>query len=293
MIHGFNLENCIFIDINNFNNQMNFINLNYNNNNLNIHIQDNITIEKPIYLFNNQSNCDLNIIINSGNNSKFTIIDHKQNQNNITKVICNNHSMVDYYLIQCNDNSRIQVEQNFNSNFTTKLLANNYTNNILQLEINLLEPNANTELNILQNTKQTSNHCIDLLINHLTVGSSSCTLARSTANDQSNAELNGKIIVHKSATKTHADLQSKSLILSKQASITSCPELLIDNNNVICTHGSSIGNLDTNALFYMQARGISLEDATQILLQAFLQPILKKIKYQEIIDYLELHNNCN
>lgn len=288
-IQGLNAENCTVLDINNNFNQptdfTDFIDLNYDNNNIIIIIKDNIIIEKPIYLINHSTR-DLNIIINSGNNSQCTIIDHRQNENNITKIICNNNSITDYYLIQSTDNSQINIQQKFNSKFNAKLLADNYSNNKLQLEINLLEPNANIELNILQNTKQQSNQYINLLINHLTTNSSSYTLARSTAHDQSNAELIGKIIVHKSSAKTHANLQSKSLLLSKQASITSCPELLIDNNDVVCSHGSSVGNLDANALFYMQSRGISLEDATQILLQAFLQPVLQKIKYQQIIDYL-------
>jgi len=301
MISGFDSENCLFVDIDIFgknylNSKTNkfpidlqsllVINFDEHNNNLNINIANNTIFSKPIYLINN-INCNFNIIINVGDNSQLTIIDHKQNQNSITKIICERYSVLDYYVVQNMDNSKLYIQQNINSKFMAKILANNSNDNKLQLELNLLEANTFAELNVLQNTKHTYIHSVDLLINHLTTGSSSYTLTRTIAADQSSANLNGKIVVHKSAKKTQANLQNKSLILSKQASIISCPELLIDNNDVIFTHGSSVGNLDANALFYIQTRGISLKDASQMLLQAFLQPIIQKIKYPEIVNYLD------
>ena len=289
MISGFNSENCLFVELDKFPKDLQnllIINFDDHNNNLHINIANNTIFSKPIYLINNIS-CNFNIIINVGDNSQLTIIDHKQNQNSITKIICERYSVLDYYLVQNMDNSKLYIQQNINSKFMAKILANNSNDNKLQLELNLLEANTFAELNVLQNTKHTYIHSVDLLINHLTTGSSSYTLTRTTAADQSSANLNGKIVVHKSAKKTQANLQNKSLILSKQASVISCPELLIDNNDVICTHGSSVGNLDANALFYMQTRGISLKDASQMLLQAFLQPIIQKIKYPEIVNYLD------
>ncbi len=292
-IKQFALENFLVINIDDFsknnhfsiNNNIFMINLDHNNNLL-INILDNIIIAQPIYLINHLD-CNFNIIINSGKNSKLTIIDHKNHQNNTTNLICDNNTIIDYYLIQATDNSKLQITQNVNSIFHGKLLSNNLTDTQLALEINLLQPNATAELHILQNTKQKFINSIDLLINHLTTNSSSLTVARSIAHEQASIALTGKIMVHKCAAKTQAALHSKSLILSPQASIISCPELVINNNDVICTHGSSVGNLDANALFYMQTRGINLAEATKILLQAFLQPIIHQIKYQEIIDYLQ------
>ena len=288
MIAGFNSENCLFVELDKFPKDLqNLLIINFDDhNNLHINIANNTIFSKPIYLINNIS-CNFNIIINVGDNSQLTIIDHKQNQNSITKIICEKYSVLDYYVVQNMDNSKLYIQQNINSKFMAKILANNSNDNKLQLELNLLEANTFAEINVLQNTKHTYIHSVDLLINHLTTGSSSYTLTRTIAADQSSANLNGKIVVHKSAKKTQANLQNKSLILSKQASVISCPELLIDNNDVICTHGSSVGNLDANALFYMQTRGISLKDASQMLLQAFLQPIIQKIKYPEIVNYLD------
>jgi Fe-S cluster assembly protein SufD len=183
------------------------------------------------------------------------------------------------------DNSKLTIAQQTNSNLTANILANSFAKNQLQLTANLLAPQANLDLNILQNTKQQASHIIDLLINHLTINSRSNTVSRASATDQSIANLTGQIVVHKSSANTEAHLQSKSLILSKQGAIKSCPELVIENDDVICTHGSSIGNLDPEALYYMQTRGMNLPQAKEILIQAFLNPILDKITCEPIKDY--------
>jgi len=265
--------------------------LNPDHQNLQLNILDNTILEKPIYLINTKTN-NLNIIINSGKNSKFTLIDHKNHQNNITNINCQPYSEIDYYLIQNNDDSKIQVQQAINSKFIAKILTVGLNNNKLKLEINLTEKNAMAYLNILQNTKQSAIHDINFIVNHLTVAGSSYTIARSIATDAATANLIGRVIVHKSAKKTYADLQSKGLLLSEQAIINSCPELDIYNNDLVCTHGASIGNLDQNTLFYMQTRGIDLENAKEMLLQAFIEPVIKKIKYPEIIDYLGIYTAC-
>ena len=290
----FNSTNSFLINLNNkLIKKSKFFNLALDSqqHNLQINILDNTILNQPIYLINNKSN-NLNITINSGKNNKFTLIDHKNHQNNNTNINCQQNSEINYYLIQNNDNSKIQIQQAANSKFIARILAIGSHNNKLQLEINLVEKNAIAYLNILQNTKLSTIHNINFIVNHLTVSNYSYTIARSIATDHSTANLIGRVIVHKSAQKTYADLQSKGLLLSKHATINSCPELDIYNNDLICSHGASIGNLDQNALFYMQTRGINLKTAKQILLQAFIEPIIKTIKYPEIINYLGVYAEC-
>ncbi len=284
----FNSQNSFLINLNDpMLNNLNLIDVKKFDKDLDITLLDNAVLEKPIYLINNKNN-NLNITINFGKNTKVVLIDHKNHQNNITCINCHENSEIDYYLLQNNDNSKVQVQQYTNSKFMTRILTTGSNNNQLQLEFNLLEKKAITDLNILQNSKQSAIYKINLLINHLIDNTSSTTTARTMARDSSIANLIGKIVVHKTAPKTCADLQTKSLILSKHATVNSCPELDIYNNDVVCTHGSSVGNLDQDSLFYMQTRGINITDAKQILLQAFIEPIIKKIKYQEIIEYLDI-----
>jgi Fe-S cluster assembly protein SufD len=287
----FNHKNSLLIDLdnNNYNNLNSFFNIKYSPKSIIINILDNIIIKQPIYIINNNNiiNNNINIIINSGKNNKFILIDHKNNQNNITYINCFNNSEIEYYLIQNNIKAELQINQQANSKINAVILENNLNNNNnLKLKINLIEPDTKVYLNILQNTKNSNISDIDLIINHLTTNSSSYTVSRAMADDTSIANLTGRIIVNTNAAKTSADLQTKGLILSKQAIINSCPELDIYNNDIACTHGASIGHLDLDALLYMQTRGINLIEAKQMLLQAFIEPIIQAIKIPEILNII-------
>ena len=81
---------------------------------------------------------------------------------------------------------------------------------------------------------------------------------------------NGKIVVHKAAQKTDATQTNKNLLLSSDAVIDSKPQLEIFNNDVQCSHGSTIGDLDKDALFYLRTRGIDAEAARTLLTYAFV-----------------------
>lgn len=286
----FNTKNSYFINLSNKlfkNNHLFNISLDNKTKDIKINISNNIVLDKPIYL-NNNKNLNINIIIN--NNSKVDIIDHKDNikLNKNTNILCKDNTAINYYLIQDNTTATVNINQNTNSHAVINLLSSNLNNNKLQLNINLLNKLAKTYVNALQNTKQNITNQINLLINHLSADCSSYTITRSIAADKSAASITGKILVNKQANNTCADLQNKSLLLSKYATINSCPELDIYNQDVICSHGASIGHLDQDALFYMQARGINIKLAKKLLLQAFIEPIIKHIKYQQIINYLQI-----
>ena len=73
------------------------------------------------------------------------------------------------------------------------------------------------------------------------------------------------------------------MLLSKSASIQSNPQLIINNDDVQCSHGSTTGEIDADALFYMQSRGIKLEQAKKILLNSFLSNLIDEIKDEEAL----------
>ncbi|MGI9214356.1 MAG: SufD family Fe-S cluster assembly protein [Gammaproteobacteria bacterium] len=283
MLAELDLKNCILIKLNNYNNNIKII---LENNNLFIHIAENSDLNKPIYLVN-QKNFKYNITIIIGKSSKVNIIDHKQQQNNTTQIICEPKVILDYYLIQHQDKSDLQIQQYANSLCDFKLLSTN-SNNQLNAIIELIGSNSQVKLNILQKISSNYQNSINLLIKHLTTDSYSNTLSRIIADQQAQCNFTGKIIVTPNGKNTNANLQTKGLILNRQASITNSPELIIDNNEVICSHGTSIGNLNPDALFYMQTRGLSIQEATLMLIAAFQQPILNTIKFPEILEYLNI-----
>lgn len=99
---------------------------------------------------------------------------------------------------------------------------------------------------------------------------------------KSRAVFNGKIIVRQDAQKTNAKQTNKALLLSDDATINTKPQLEIFADDVKCTHGAAIGQLDEDALFYMQARGISAADARNLMIHAFAGEVLDGVK-EEVV----------
>jgi Fe-S cluster assembly protein SufD len=95
---------------------------------------------------------------------------------------------------------------------------------------------------------------------------------------RSRAVFNGKIIVRQDAQKTNAKQTNKALLLSDDAQVNTKPQLEIFADDVKCTHGAAIGQLDEDAMFYMQARGISYQDARNLLIHAFAGEVLDSVK---------------
>jgi Fe-S cluster assembly protein SufD len=105
--------------------------------------------------------------------------------------------------------------------------------------------------------------------------------------DQSRAVFNGKIIVRPDAQKTDAKQTNKALLLSDDANINSKPELEIFANDVKCTHGAAIGQLDDAAMFYLRSRGLGVSESRAMLVHAFAGDILNRLKIQPVREYLE------
>ncbi len=101
------------------------------------------------------------------------------------------------------------------------------------------------------------------------------------------AVFNGKIIVRPDAQKTDAKQTNKALLLSDEASINTKPQLEIFADDVKCTHGAAIGQLDADQLFYLRARGIGLQDARNMLIHAFASDVLNGIKHDAVRERLE------
>jgi Fe-S cluster assembly protein SufD len=98
---------------------------------------------------------------------------------------------------------------------------------------------------------------------------------------------NGKIIVREDAQKTDAKQTNKALLLSGQAQINTKPQLEIFADDVKCTHGATVGQLDADAMFYLRARGIAQADARQMLIRSFAGDIVARVKFDALRDRLD------
>jgi Fe-S cluster assembly protein SufD len=95
--------------------------------------------------------------------------------------------------------------------------------------------------------------------------------------DRSHGVFNGKIFVRQDAQKTNAKQTNRNLLLSEDASIDTKPQLEIFADDVKCTHGATVGQLNDEALFYLRARGIGLEQARRMLIRAFANDVVERV----------------
>jgi Fe-S cluster assembly protein SufD len=105
--------------------------------------------------------------------------------------------------------------------------------------------------------------------------------------DRARGVFNGKIIVRPDAQKTDAKQTNRALLLSEDAQINSKPELEIFANDVKCTHGAAVGQLDDDAVFYLRSRGLGLAEARRMLIHAFLGDVLQRMPLAPIREGIE------
>jgi Fe-S cluster assembly protein SufD len=171
-----------------------------------------------------------------------------------------------------------QVKINKYSNYsnTTMTLSGELVRN--NHNVVLADSNCEAHLNglfISNGTQQIDNHT---LIDHQMPHCESNELYKGIAKDKSAGTFNGKIFVRKDAQKTNAYQSSKNILMSDDATINTKPQLEIYADDVKCSHGTSTGKIDTEALFYLKARGIGEDSARKLLLQAFAQELIDKIE---------------
>lgn len=169
---------------------------------------------------------------------------------------------------------------NFNSyDFGAKTARN-------EVDVNLNDAGSSAEVNGLYvlNKERKSHHNIKIHHNHS--HTTSQQLFKGLLYDKSRAEFNGLIRVSKDAQLVDAKQLNKNLLLSDSAHVDSRPQLEILADDVKCAHGSTIGQLDEDEIFYMQSRGIDFKTATQMITYSFCEEIIRNIGMESANNYV-------
>lgn len=169
------------------------------------------------------------------------------------------------------------VEQAENSNLTinTITLGGELVRNNLNIRVN--GNNCESNLNaayILKDNQHVDNHT---LVDHRVAHCLSNELYKGVIDDKASAVFNGKVFVRKDAQKINAFQSNGNVLLSNAASVNSKPELEIYADDVKCSHGSTTGQLDEKAVFYLRSRGLSEKQAREMLVQAFVGDVLDQL----------------
>ena len=235
----------------------------------------------------------------AGKNSQVTVIEHYTSfeqctyfTNAVTEIVADENAIVDHIKLQEESINafhiaRMEVDQERNSNFTSHLISTG--SNIARNDFNSRFNNEGGEclLNGLFMTNGTQLFDVHSLIDHAKPHCNSHEHYKGILDDKSRGVFNGKVMVRKDAQKTNAFQENNNIILSDSALINTKPQLEIFADDVKCSHGATIGQLDSEAMFYLKSRGIGEETARTILIRAFAGDVIKSIKINEVRNYLE------
>jgi Fe-S cluster assembly protein SufD len=180
-----------------------------------------------------------------------------------------------------------EVSQHKDSTFTINTITLNggFVRNNLHIAVE--GQNCETNLNgayILKDKQHVDNHTI---VDHKVAHCVSNELYKGVMNDQSTAVFNGKVFVRKDAQKINAFQSNGNVLLSDNATINSKPELEIYADDVKCSHGSTTGQLDEEAVFYLRARGLSETSARALMVAAFVGDVLEKVEQPEVRSFID------
>ncbi|MBT4836960.1 MAG: Fe-S cluster assembly protein SufD [Methylococcales bacterium] len=294
------------------NQSFNALNTAYMNDGSYIKIQNNQVIKKPIqliYLTTQQSTPAMtqprNLII-AEPNSQATIIENyatfgesEHFTNSLTEIITQENSSVEHIKIQqeCSKAyhiASISTYQHKDSRFTSHSFV--FDGKLTRNEINSVFAEEGCECTLnglyLVSGQQHVDH--QTSIEHVKPNGTSKQTYKGILADRSRAVFNGRVKVHKNAQKSFSEQTNDNLLLSEHAEIDTKPQLEIYADDVKCAHGATVGQLNPEEIFYLQARGIGYKNAKELLTVAFANDMINKIKVETLQKMLQqkLSNCC-
>jgi Fe-S cluster assembly protein SufD len=182
------------------------------------------------------------------------------------------------------NNEYVGIEQDGRFTINTLTIESNWVRNQLHIALN----GQNIEANLHGFYLPVKKHFVDnhTRVDHLRPHCVSNELYKGMLNDQSNAVFNGKVYVHLDAQKTNAFQSNANILLSDDAQMNTKPELEIYADDVKCSHGSTTGQLDEEALFYLKSRGLGEDNARKLLANAFISDVLEKVNNEAVKHYV-------
>lgn len=285
-------------------NLFNIVNDVYANDGLFVYVPKNKVLEIPVQVLhltgdseNRIMSVPRNLIFADTNSEISIVVNYKgisQNSylmNSLTEVFVDSDARVNVYTIQDENANAYHIEntvvyQSKSSNFSnyTFTFGGKITRN--DLSSSLQGENIETHfygLSLGKGEQHIDNHTF---VEHAKPNCMSNELYKGILDDKSHGVFAGKILVDKDAQKTNAYQSNKTVLLSQEAKIDTKPQLEIFADDVKCSHGATVGQLDSNALFYIKTRGVGEDTAKSMLIRAFATDVIENVKIDELRDLL-------
>ena len=269
-----------------------------------VEVQENYKCKKPVIIYNYFTSSLDNKIINNSNkitlypNSELTLIEYnfgeksKFLKNTFEKININDGALLKSIIIQKNKSNgffykNISGSQGYNSSYQNFILSSGLAFNKIDQNISLTKENSNCFILSGICLGKNEHQEIKTQINHLAPNCKSYQKIKNVLESDSNGVYQGKIFVKDIAQKTDAYQLSKALILDDKSEFNAKPELEIYADDVKCSHGSTSGSIDADAIHYLMTRGIKLTEAKKLLITGFLNEVFDNIPEQKIKTFLE------
>jgi len=261
-------------------------------------LEKNTLVKSPIRILF-ISNGDRSIMVNPrvnvdiGESSSLTFIEQHVGdatsffQNESVFITLGNNAQLDHIRIQSNSEftqniSNLNVNQVADSQYEFFQLVDGSKLGRSDICVQLDGENAQCNINSLTLSKNNQHIDNNIIVNHNSAQTHSSQFVKSILFDTSTGVFNGRTIVHENAQKITAQQTNKNILLSKKAKMNANPQLEIYADDVKCSHGSTTGQIDEDALFYLQSRGINKQDAMELMVVGFANEVLDKIPHPEI-----------
>ncbi|TYA70144.1 Fe-S cluster assembly protein SufD [Seonamhaeicola marinus] len=265
-----------------------------------VHIPKGKVVQKPIQIIHFSTGDESATMLQPRNlivveeNSHVQIIERHQSltsnpvlTNCVTEVFAKKRAIVDYYKIQNDtqdaslvDNTFIKQDRESHVSVHTFSFGGKLTRNNLNFYQEGERIDSTLKGVTIIGDKQHVDH--NTLVHHIEPNCESHQDYKGIFADRSTGVFNGKVVVEKEAQKTNAFQANNNILISDKAAINTKPQLEIFADDVKCSHGCTIGQLDESALFYMRSRGIPEKEAKALLMYAFSNNVLSSVKIPEI-----------
>ncbi len=265
-----------------------------------LHVPDNEIVDKPIHVIHlTSSETDYGAVfprnlVCVGENSEVSVIEHYTDttdaiyfSNSVTELHADRNAFVDHYKLQLTNERSLQVStiesrqkadskvNQTNIHFGSKLTRND-------INATIDGEGAESALNGLFCTDDNQHVDNHTRLYHMQPNCNSYELYTGVLDDESTGVFNGTIYVHKRAQGTSSNQHNNNLLLTNEATINTKPELEIFADDVTCSHGATIGQLQERAKYYLRTRGIDEEHAEDMLINAFAKELTNRIKLEPL-----------
>ena len=265
-----------------------------------IHIPRNVEVEKPIQIINFTTGSEAATMTQPRNlivvdeNAHVQIIERHQSltsnavlSNVVSEIYAAKNATVDLYKIQNDELNASLVDNTYvdqKSNSIVSVHTFSFGGNITRNNLNFYQNGEHIDsilkgITIIEGKQHVDHHT---LVHHIEPNCESHQDYKGIFDERSTGVFNGKVIVNKEAQKTNAYQQNNNVLVSDKATINAKPQLEIFADDVKCSHGCTIGQLDDDALFYMQQRGIPQKEGKALLMFAFANTVLESVKIPEV-----------